>query len=254
MQPRFWVPWETCRHSRLIGQRISSISRWSIFFCARISRPTTSEEDIGAEIIGFLGSACYNRIVAEWLITTPLALMVADIVTQKQRDDDMVLQAMFTLYRLFQHDEARNFLLKRTQLVPVLMNLIYDSNHAIKEISSDILDLIKEFDAELANRLLGKKFQTFNPDWVSACNAEEADGEFLQGGMKETAEETNARIQAVMKNVAQKKKGVDNDEARSPKGPIAAPRNDGSKSPNVVTTPAAMPKSDSEMTVGGGPD
>jgi len=101
---------------------------------------------------------------------------VADVPQKVPRDDNVTLQALFTLYRLFQHEETRSFLLRKTKLVPVLMNLIYDQNPAIREISGDILDTIKEHDVELANKLLGKKFQTFNPEWVSACNSEDING------------------------------------------------------------------------------
>eukprot|EP00294_Goniomonas_avonlea_P008312 CAMPEP_0114554636 /NCGR_PEP_ID=MMETSP0114-20121206/8318_1 /TAXON_ID=31324 /ORGANISM="Goniomonas sp, Strain m" /LENGTH=691 /DNA_ID=CAMNT_0001739701 /DNA_START=77 /DNA_END=2149 /DNA_ORIENTATION=+ len=135
--------------------------------------PGFSEDDIVLEIIIFIGTAANDSDCAPILANSRLVSALYELMTDKQEDDEMVLQITYTFYKFIQWPETRQQLLQHSHVVSYLVDLLYDSNAEIRKMADQTLDLIMDTDDEWAKRIRLRKFQMHNAEWLRAIEEEE---------------------------------------------------------------------------------
>ena len=126
------------------------------------------EDDIILEITIFIGTLCDSLETAEMIVDSGLVSKLYHLMSDKKGDDEMILQIIFTFARLLQFSPTREILLRQTQVVYYLIDLIYDKNKEVRKIASVSLDTIMDHDEEWAIQIRRLKFETYNREWLEA--------------------------------------------------------------------------------------
>ena len=107
-----------------------------IEFLARYLTPGFTEDDVLLEVIVVFGSLAANPECASRISQSRVLSALYSIITEKQEDDEIVLQILYAFFHLLQANEPRFALLQQTQLVVYLLDLLLDKNEAIRKMSS----------------------------------------------------------------------------------------------------------------------
>lgn len=126
------------------------------------------EDDIILEVTIFIGTLCDSLETAEMIVSSGLVSKLYHLMSDKKGDDEMILQIIFTFARLLQFAPTREVLLRQTQVVYYLIDLIYDQNKEVRRIASVSLDTIMDHDEEWAIQIRRLKFETYNREWLES--------------------------------------------------------------------------------------
>ena len=137
--------------------------------------PGYTEDDVLLEVIVLIGSLAGSEQLAATMADTRILRSLYLLITEKQEDDELVLQILFALYRFLQADESRQSLLSQTQLVIYLLDLLLDKSSAIRKMSASCLDVVAEFDEHWASQIRQRKFQMHNKEWLEVIDEDEAE-------------------------------------------------------------------------------
>jgi len=163
------------------------VSRYGLIeFLQRHLVPGFTEDDVLLEIIIIAGELAANADCAVLLYRSALVFVdeeedargvrsLYSLITEKQEDDEIVLQLLFAFYRLLQVDEPRDALLQQTQIVIYLLDLLLDQNNAIRQLASSCLDAVAEADEQWAAQIRQRKFQMHNHQWLELVDEDEAE-------------------------------------------------------------------------------
>jgi hypothetical protein len=111
-------------------------------------------------------------------------LLLVELLTAKQEDDELMLQTLYALYQLLLQNASRQLLLKEApQLVSYLMDLAYDGNAEVRKMCDACLDLIVDTEmekghAQHAEEIKIERFRKHNQVWLQLVGAEEGDHTF----------------------------------------------------------------------------
>eukprot|EP00276_Gloeochaete_wittrockiana_P011053 CAMPEP_0184665670 /NCGR_PEP_ID=MMETSP0308-20130426/58158_1 /TAXON_ID=38269 /ORGANISM="Gloeochaete witrockiana, Strain SAG 46.84" /LENGTH=798 /DNA_ID=CAMNT_0027109807 /DNA_START=91 /DNA_END=2487 /DNA_ORIENTATION=+ len=127
-----------------------------------------AEDDIVLEVIIFIGNIAGDPACAPYLCRTKILGCMYQLITEKQEDDEIVLQILYAFHRLIFHKEIRDVLLGQTQLANYLVDLLLDKNKDIASLADMTLDVILDFntDPNLVKRVRQRKFQAHNQQWL----------------------------------------------------------------------------------------
>jgi len=102
--------------------------------------PDHVEDDILLEVIVFIGTVCYDAVVAPIIANSHLIITLTNLLTEKQEDDEIVLQVLYVFYRLVVHEDTREVLLRQTDAVSHIIDLLADNNMEIRKMSDQALE------------------------------------------------------------------------------------------------------------------
>ena len=146
-----------------------------IEFLARYLTPGFTEDDVLLEVIVVFGSLAANPECASRISQSRVLSALYSIITEKQEDDEIVLQILYAFFHLLQANEPRFALLQQTQLVVYLLDLLLDKNESIRKMSSLCLDVVIEKDDTWAPQIRQRKFQMHNKEWLEVVDEDEAE-------------------------------------------------------------------------------
>ncbi len=129
-------------------------------FAQRHMVPGVPDEDVLLEVIVLVGGLARNQTVATQIARTRLMAALYSLITEKQEDDEFVLQILYAFYQLLKADEPRVALLGQTQLVIYLLDLLLDKNAPIRKMASLCLDIVSENDEGWALQVNGAALLT----------------------------------------------------------------------------------------------
>ncbi|KAK9510832.1 hypothetical protein O3M35_005532 [Rhynocoris fuscipes] len=125
------------------------------------------EDDFILELIMLTAAIAADEKCAEKLCELCTILSLIELLKKKQEDDEIVLQIIFTFYQVSRHSNPRTYLIKKTEAVDYLIDLMNDKNHQIRKVCDACIDLIKEEDPEYEERVKAEKFQSHNAHWLA---------------------------------------------------------------------------------------
>jgi len=130
-------------------------------------KPDHVEDDILLEVIVFIGTICNDQVesVGPIIANSHLIITLTNLLTEKQEDDEIVLQVLYVFYRLVVHEDTREVLLRQTDAVSHIIDLLADNNMEIRKMADQALELIMEMDDELGKRIRHRKFVVHNQAW-----------------------------------------------------------------------------------------
>eukprot|EP00026_Physarum_polycephalum_P002706 Phypoly_transcript_02714.p1 GENE.Phypoly_transcript_02714~~Phypoly_transcript_02714.p1 ORF type:complete len:620 (+),score=86.23 Phypoly_transcript_02714:716-2575(+) len=149
-------------------------------------QPGAGEDDVILEAIIVLGTIASDPKSANLLFNTSTIPSLAELIVNKQEDDEIVLQCVYTFYRLLLLPDPREMLLKQTQVPSYFIDLLYDKNSEIQKLADQALDLIMDYDIEWAKKIRKKKFQRYNSEWIKAVQGFEAMGVYSKDATHDT--------------------------------------------------------------------
>ena len=129
-------------------------------FAQRHMVPGFTDDDVLLEVIMLVGGLARNQTVATQIARTRLMAALYSLITEKQEDDEFVLQILYAFYQLLKADEPRVALLGQTQLVIYLLDLLLDKNAPILKMASLCLDIVSENDEGWALQVNGAALLT----------------------------------------------------------------------------------------------
>eukprot|EP00002_Diphylleia_rotans_P030578 TRINITY_DN6297_c0_g1_i1.p1 TRINITY_DN6297_c0_g1~~TRINITY_DN6297_c0_g1_i1.p1 ORF type:complete len:735 (+),score=171.51 TRINITY_DN6297_c0_g1_i1:274-2478(+) len=138
--------------------------------------PSISEDDILLEVIMLIGTFAGDSKCCSLFARSRVISSLYEIMTEKQDDDEIVLQAVYTFYRLINNRDAATVMLNQTHLVPFLIDLLFDKNPEIRAMADLLCDTIVDIDEEWAKRIRARKFQAYNAEWLDAVEDDEMGG------------------------------------------------------------------------------
>jgi len=94
-------------------------------------------------------------------------------------------QVLYVFYRLVVHEDTREVLLRQTDAVSHIIDLLADNNMEIRKMADQALELIMEMDDELGQRIRHRKFTVHNQQWMQMVNGDYQEQMAYEGQMQE---------------------------------------------------------------------
>jgi hypothetical protein len=165
-------------------------------FIRKLLVPGFLQDDIVLEVVILIGTIALDEELGPTLASSHLIAGLKQLLREKCDDDEMVLQVMFTYYRMIAMPEPMEEFLYGTRAIDAVLDAT--SSHTNSEVVI-LLDMILEQvmdadrpednrEAEEAEEQLGeiaikvrqRRFQAYNADWLEHVEQEEAaEGESL---------------------------------------------------------------------------
>ncbi|CAG2114224.1 unnamed protein product, partial [Medioppia subpectinata] len=142
----------------------------------RIKTGSNCEDDIVLQIAIFIGTAAQQKECALYLINCQIIKLLIDLLNAKQEEDEIVIQIIYSFYVFIRHTEARDFIVKDSQVAAYLIDLMHDRNKEIKRICDSTLDVIAEYDIQWASKIKVEKFCAHNKQWLEMIDSQSNDG------------------------------------------------------------------------------
>eukprot|EP00743_Colponemidia_sp_Colp-15_P004208 GILK01004540.1.p1 GENE.GILK01004540.1~~GILK01004540.1.p1 ORF type:complete len:755 (+),score=181.94 GILK01004540.1:116-2380(+) len=127
-----------------------------------------SEDDIVLECVILIGTLASDERCASLIASSRLIRLLYDLLTEKQEDDEIVLQIVYVFYRLLLLDETKEVVLYQTQVVPYMVELMGDKNLEIRKNADQALDVVMELDEHWRERIRERKYQLYNQQWLQS--------------------------------------------------------------------------------------
>lgn len=119
--------------------------------------------------------ACFSQAdCAAHLIETDCLQLLIDLLNAKQEEDDMVLQILYVINAMANHERICEHLIKNDQIIVYLLDLFNDKNQQIRSVCNFTLDLISEHDQDLIMRLKEERFKYYNKSWLDSIKMSES--------------------------------------------------------------------------------
>ncbi|XP_054159708.1 kinesin-associated protein 3-like [Oppia nitens] len=153
----------------------------------RIKVGNTTDDDIILQLAIFIGTAVNQRECCLCLMDNKIIQLLIDLLNAKQKDDEIVIQIIYAFYMFVRHSEARDVIVKDSQVAPYLIDLMHDRNKDIKRICDATLDVIAECDLDLASKIKEEKFCSHNKQWLEMIESQACDTiDQLNNGLDES--------------------------------------------------------------------
>lgn len=119
--------------------------------------------------------ACFSQPdCAVYLVETDCLNLLIDLMNAKQEEDDMVLQILYVINSMANHETICEHLIKNDQIIIYLLDLFNDKNNQIRSVCNFTLDLISEHDQDLIMKLKEERFKYFNKSWLDSIKLSES--------------------------------------------------------------------------------
>ncbi|CAH8643167.1 unnamed protein product [Heterobilharzia americana] len=142
-----------------IADNITQVFSQSMF-------PSHIEDDIILEIVRMLGAICQDPDAGRLVIESGIVHSLISLLNAKQEDDEIVFQIIFTFFQLIFHESTRNLMVKTTQAIAYLVDLMHDKNADIRKLCDITLDIISEYESDWRVRIQTERFRWHNSQWL----------------------------------------------------------------------------------------
>ncbi len=102
------------------------------------------DDDLVLEVVVLLGTCASDASAAMLICKSGLLSAMIELLKAKQEDDEMVLQVVYVFHLLCSHDSTRGYILKETDAVAYLIDLMHDKNPQVQKVCDATLDLIAQ--------------------------------------------------------------------------------------------------------------
>ncbi len=134
--------------------------------------PGFAEDDVVLQVVMLVGTLATDLKAGPVLANTRLIRMIYDVLNEKTEDVDMVLQLVYTVYKLLLLPQPRELIIRHDMLTLCILDLVVDPAPLIRDFSNLSLDIIMEHDEEWRSKIREKRFEACNQEWL----------EFIRGG------------------------------------------------------------------------
>lgn len=96
----------------------------------------------------------------------------SSLSSEKQEDSEILLQTLYSFYKLLCFDVTRQLLLQQKHVIGDMVNLLLDRSEPICRLADLCLDIIAEIDTEWRHILRKIKFEMYNEQWIKGIEEE----------------------------------------------------------------------------------
>jgi hypothetical protein len=82
-----------------------------------------------------LGTMISHRAASKILAQSPLMRKLSNLLSEKQEDDEIVNQMMYTVYKMMMYRYTRDFILQKTNIIAYVLQLLEDANPRIRKMA-----------------------------------------------------------------------------------------------------------------------
>lgn len=129
-----------------------------IQYLQQYMQPGFCEDDITLECIMIVQNLARDKNMSIVLSKSMIIKQIIILINEKQEDDEIVNQLLFTVYCLLLHEPTRIVILTQTQIVEYIMELLQDSNAQIVQSADDVLCLVSEISPEWHEEIKRRRF------------------------------------------------------------------------------------------------
>ena len=157
--------------------------------------PREAEDDAALEAVlfclSFSANARSDAANAALFVKTGIVPMMYELLREKKDDDAFVFAVVVVFGAFLGFPETRDVLLRDTQTVFYLVELLRDERAAIRDAADAALDVVVDEGGEQwAVQVRRARFEAHNREWLDACGG---GGDEAGGGFSAPDEETPAR-------------------------------------------------------------
>ncbi|KAM9832060.1 kinesin-associated protein 3a [Neosynchiropus ocellatus] len=147
-------------------------------------KPGSAEDDLVLEVVIMIGTVSLDDSCAAMLAKSGIIPALIELLNARQEDDEFVCQIVYVFYQMVFHEATREVIVKDTQAPAYLIDLMHDSNAAIRRVCDNTLDIIAEHDEVWGKKIQNEKFRWYNGQWLDMVEhrqTDEAGEHFLRG-------------------------------------------------------------------------
>ncbi|KAM4574635.1 kinesin-associated protein 3a isoform 1-T1 [Fundulus diaphanus] len=138
-------------------------------------KPGSAEDDLILEVVILIGTVSMDDSCAAMLAKSGIIPALMVLLTAKQEDDEFVCQILYVFYQMVFHKATRDIIIRDSEAPDYLVDLLHDSNAAIRKVCSNTLDIIAEYDEEWAKKIQTAKFCYHNSQWLDMVENRQVD-------------------------------------------------------------------------------
>ncbi|KAL9658655.1 hypothetical protein ABK040_006191 [Willaertia magna] len=154
----------TASHKSL---QMSSSQSSSIIMNSITNVQGDKDDDILLEMIILIGTLLADEECANIISNcAPIVSTLCNIFIEKQEDDEIVLQTMYTFYKMLFYTTTRELFLMQQHVIKIIVDLYTDDNPNISSLSETMLDIILEIDPVWEDVIKKKRYFLYNEKWL----------------------------------------------------------------------------------------
>ena len=157
-------------------------------YAAILLSPGEVDDDVALEAVVFVGSVVCEEN-ARLVVDAGLVESIYALMREKKDDDEFVLQIAHAFRRMLRCGATRDALVRSTQAVFYLVDLLQDVNDDVRKTADAALDAVMDADEELAVQIRRLKFEAHNAEWLDAVDRDLGVDGSIPGARDEAAEE-----------------------------------------------------------------
>eukprot|EP00455_Lapot_gusevi_P013606 TRINITY_DN1665_c0_g1_i2.p1 TRINITY_DN1665_c0_g1~~TRINITY_DN1665_c0_g1_i2.p1 ORF type:complete len:727 (+),score=154.37 TRINITY_DN1665_c0_g1_i2:273-2183(+) len=134
--------------------------------CIKNLMPGFAEDDVVLEIVMLMGILVSDPNAAPLFADSRLLRLLHDTLTEKQEDEEIVLQIVFTVSKFLLHADIRHVIYQEEQILHALLELVDMANPIIRKVVNDSLDILVACEEGAHVKVMSKRFGLHNREWV----------------------------------------------------------------------------------------
>ncbi|CAK60695.1 unnamed protein product (macronuclear) [Paramecium tetraurelia] len=131
------------------------------------------DDDIVLETMMLVSQIASNAKAAEILVNSNILNALTQVFTEKVDDDEFIVQYLYSLHQFLFHKIGISQILAQDDILLQLIQQLNDKNQKVKQMSQEVLDILREYDQELCEKIKETKFCEYNQLWVEHINEQE---------------------------------------------------------------------------------
>ncbi|XP_061594997.1 kinesin-associated protein 3a [Cololabis saira] len=145
--------------------------------------PGSAEDDLILEVVILIGTVSSNDSCAAMLARSGIIPALIQLLNDQQQDDEFVCQIVYVFYQMVFHKATRDVIVQDSQAPAYLIDLMHDTNAAIRKVCNGTLDIIAEHHRDWGKKIKAEKFRLYNSQWLEMVETrqEDEDGDAFAG-------------------------------------------------------------------------
>ncbi|CAD8046643.1 unnamed protein product [Paramecium primaurelia] len=131
------------------------------------------DDDIVLETMMLVSSIANSQNAAEKLFKSRILNALSQVYCEKGDDDEFVVQYLYCLNQFLFHKIGISQILEQDEILIQIIQQLNDKNKKVKQMSEEVLDILREYDQELCEKIKEIKFSEYNQLWIEHLNEQE---------------------------------------------------------------------------------